>query len=140
MCPKDTDDPTEKLKRKLLTPENTEKQIANVISDVDGDGRTGVTLYALSTILKWRGHYKTFTFQFCLLQPSSNLNPFTPSKLFHLRSFDRSISNRRVVWLVLSFPCFVETPVFNVNTVDSDQTPRLAASDLGYTICQWPFL
>ena len=40
MCPKDGCPPPEKLKGKLLTP------------DADGDGRTGVTLYALSTNLQ----------------------------------------------------------------------------------------
>ena len=38
--------PPEKLK--LLTP------------DSDGDGQTGVTLYALSTILQMAGHKKSF--------------------------------------------------------------------------------
>ena len=28
-------------------------------------------------------------------------------------------------------PCFIEIPLFNVNSVDSDQTPHSAASDLG---------
>ena len=28
-------------------------------------------------------------------------------------------------------PCFVEIPVLNANSVDPDQTPRYAASDLG---------
>ena len=41
MCPKDTDAPTVKLKRKVLTP------------DADGDGLTDTaTLYALSIILR----------------------------------------------------------------------------------------
>ena len=29
------------------------------------------------------------------------------------------------------FPCFIKSPVFNANSVDPDQTPRSAASDLG---------
>ena len=28
-------------------------------------------------------------------------------------------------------PCFIEIPEFNANSVDPDQTPRSAASDLG---------
>ena len=31
----------------------------------------------------------------------------------------------------LLLPCFIEIPVFNSNSVDPDQTPRTAASDLG---------
>ena len=31
----------------------------------------------------------------------------------------------------LSYPCFIEIPVSNANSVDSDQTPRSAASDVG---------
>ena len=46
-------------------------------------------------------------------------------------SLDRSISNTRGVWLVYLLPCFIEIPVFNANSVDPDQTPRSAASDLG---------
>ena len=33
--------------------------------------------------------------------------------------------------LFLLSPCFIEIPVFNANSVDPDQTPRSAASDLG---------
>ena len=36
----------------------------------------------------------------------------------------------RGVRLVL-LPHFIEIPVFNANSVDPDQTPRTAASDLG---------
>ena len=32
---------------------------------------------------------------------------------------------------ILLIPCFIEIPVFNANSVDRDQTPRSAASDLG---------
>ena len=42
-------------------------------------------------------------------------------------------------WLVLSFLCFIEIPVFNVNSVDLDQTSRSAASDLDLHVCQRPF-
>ena len=31
----------------------------------------------------------------------------------------------------LSFPCCTEIPVLKANSVDPDQTPRIAASDLG---------
>ena len=41
----------------------------------------------------------------------------------YLRFLDRSISNRRDVWLfVLLLPCFIEIPVFNANSLDTDQT------------------
>ena len=33
-------------------------------------------------------------------------------------------------WFLL-LPCFKEVPVLNANSVDRDQTPRSAASDLG---------
>ena len=40
-------------------------------------------------------------------------------------------------------PCFIEVPVFIVNNIDPDHTPRSAASDLGliwvYTFSQCPF-
>ena len=42
--------PAEKLKTQILTPEKLKTQIANAISDTDG--RAGITLYALSTILR----------------------------------------------------------------------------------------
>ena len=32
---------------------------------------------------------------------------------------------------VLLLPCFIETLVFNANSVDPDQTPHSAASDMG---------
>ena len=53
------------------------------------------------------------------------------SGLFYGNSLDRSISNRRVSGLFLLLLCFIEIPVFNANSVDPDQTPRFAASDLG---------
>ena len=34
-------------------------------------------------------------------------------------------------FLLLHVPCFIETHVCNANSVDPDQTPRSAASDLG---------
>ena len=33
--------------------------------------------------------------------------------------------------LLLLLPCFIEIPVFNANSVDPDQMPLSAASDLG---------
>ena len=50
-----------------------------------------------------------------------------------LDTLDRFICNRsrRSVWLVLSLLYFIEIPVSNANSMDSDQTPRYAASDLG---------
>ena len=59
------------------------------------------------------------------------LNPFMPSGLFYLIYLDASIPNRRGDWIILLLLCFIESPVFNANSVDPDQTPRSAASDLG---------
>ena len=44
-----------------------------------------------------------------------------------------SISYIRGVWLVLflSLSCFVEISELHANSIDSDQTPRSVASDLG---------
>ena len=53
-----------------------------------------------------------------------------PNGLFYLNSSELSISNNRGIWLVLLLPCFIEIPEFNANSVDPDQTPRSAASDL----------
>ena len=51
--------------------------------------------------------------------------------LFYLNSLDRSIFSRcDAELLFLSLPCFIETHAFNSNSVDPDQTPRSAASDL----------
>ena len=58
------------------------------------------------------------------------LNPCRPNEIFYLKFLDRSISNRKGVWLVLLLPCFTEIPVFNENRLDPDQTPRSVASDL----------
>ena len=42
-----------------------------------------------------------------------------------------SFSNMKVAdWLIFS-PCFINISIFNANSVDPDQTPRCAASDLG---------
>ena len=61
-----------------------------------------------------------------------------PNGLLYLHSLDRSISNIRGVWLVLLLACFIEIHVFNANSVDPDQTPHIAASDLGLHFCQCP--
>ena len=44
-------------------------------------------------------------------------------------SLNRSISNKGSGWF-LSLLCFTEIPVFNANSVDPDQMPHSAASDL----------
>ena len=62
-----------------------------------------------------------------------------PNGLFYLNSLDRSISNRRGVWLIFLIVWFIRYPVFNANSVDpdisknvdQDQTSHNAASDLG---------
>ena len=54
-----------------------------------------------------------------------------PSGRFYLSSLDQSISSLSSVWLVVLLLCFIEMPVINANSVDPDQTPRSAASDLG---------
>ena len=61
-----------------------------------------------------------------------------PSGLFYLNSLDLSNSNRENAWLFLLLPCFIEISVVNANSVHPDQTPRSAASDLVYTVCQFP--
>ena len=64
------------------------------------------------------------------------MNPFMPSGLFFFNSLDRSISSKRGVWLVLLLPWFTDIPLFNANSVDPDQTPRLIWV---YAVCQCPF-
>ena len=54
-----------------------------------------------------------------------------PGGLFYINSLDRHISNIRSVWSVFILSCFITIPILNVNGVDTDQTPRSAASDLG---------
>ena len=59
-------------------------------------------------------------------------NPFMPSRLYYLSSLDDSISMIRDVWVVIFLSaCFIDIPVLNANSVDPDQTPHCAASDLG---------
>ena len=59
------------------------------------------------------------------------LNPFMPNGLSHLNSFDRFISYTRGVSLVFVISCFEEISKLNANSLDPDQTPHIAASDLG---------
>ena len=48
--------PSEKVKRKLLTPENLKRKLLSPSRTLtETDGRPGVTLYALSTILQMAG-------------------------------------------------------------------------------------
>ena len=63
-----------------------------------------------------------------------------PNGLFYPKSLDRSISSSRGVWLVLFLPCFIEIPVFNANSVNPDQMPQFAASDLGLHCLLMSFL
>ena len=59
--------------------------------------------------------------------------PFMPSGLFKLNTSDRSTSNIKSVWLVFYYYHVnrkKKNYVFNANSVDPDQTPRSAASDL----------
>ena len=60
-----------------------------------------------------------------------------PSGLHSPNSFDRSISNRRGVWLDLIIKIFNGNSCIKCNSVGPDQTPRSAASDLGLH-CQCP--
>ena len=63
------------------------------------------------------------------------------SGLFYLNSLDRSISSRRGVRLFfLNNTMFFEIRVFNENSVNPDQTPHNAASDLGLHCFPMTFL
>ena len=59
-----------------------------------------------------------------------------PSGIFYLKSLDWSNSNRSGSGKFLLLPCFIEIPVFYVNSVDPDQTLHLIWV---YTVCQCPF-
>ena len=65
---------------------------------------------------------------------------FTRNRLFYLNSSDWSISNIRGVWLVFIIIIFIEIPEFNANSVDPDQEPRSATSDLGLHCLQMSLL
>ena len=45
-------------------------------------------------------------------------------------TLDWSISYRRGVWLVFIITIYIEIPALNANSVDPDQVPCSAASDL----------
>ena len=49
------------------------------------------------------------------------------------------IHSKRINILYL-LPCFIESPVFNANSVDPDQTPHSAASDMGLHCFQYCFM
>ena len=66
-----------------------------------------------------------------ILRSMQSFNPFMPGRLLYLISLDESISIIRGVWLIFLSPCFIYIPVFNANSIDPDQTPHFAASDLG---------
>ena len=63
---------------------------------------------------------------------------WSPQVVF-LSSSDRFISYIEGVWLVF-ITMFVEISEFNANSVDPDQTPRSAASDLGLYFLQMSLL
>ena len=54
-----------------------------------------------------------------------------PSGLSYLTFWTGPFPIEGVSRLFLSIPCFIESPVLTANSIDSDQTPRTAASDLG---------
>ena len=62
------------------------------------------------------------------------------SGLFYFSFLDRSISNRRSVWLVFIITMFYRKSVFYANSVDPDQMQRSAASDLDLNCLQMPLL
>ena len=57
------------------------------------------------------------------------INPFSSSGLFNHNSSDQCFQLQGVWFLLLLY--FIENPAFNVNSVDPDQMPHSAASDLG---------
>ena len=69
-----------------------------------------------------------------------DFNPFTLSGFFYHNSLDKSISNKKVSDWFLLLPCFTEIPILNANSVDPDQMPHSAASDLGLLFANVPFM
>ena len=73
-----------------------------------------------------------------MLSPGSKINllirkdidSFIPSGFFYLKSLDRSISIKRVVWPAFIITIFYQIPVFNASSVDPD---------LIYIVWQFPF-
>ena len=66
-----------------------------------------------------------------LIHEQNWINPFMPSGLFYINSLDRSISYIRSLVDFHYHYAFLVIPVVNAYSVDPDQTPRSAASDLG---------
>ena len=66
---------------------------------------------------------------------SKNINPFMPNRTFSPLWTGAFLIEGMSVFLL--FPCFVEIPVFNANSVDPDQTS--VVSDLGlYCLQMFP--
>ena len=69
------------------------------------------------------------------IETGTDINLFRSSGLFYHNSRDRPISSLRVSGLLFFFPLLlsiiIKIPILNANSVNSDQTPRSAASDLG---------
>ena len=63
-----------------------------------------------------------------------------PSGFVHFNSLDRIILYIRGVWLYFIISCFVEIPEPNANSVDPDQMPHSAASDLSTLFADVPFM
>ena len=61
----------------------------------------------------------------------TRISPFISSGLFCLNSLDRSFPVEECLVSFLLLPCFTDVLVFNVNNVNTDRTPRSAASELG---------
>ena len=59
-----------------------------------------------------------------------------PNGLFYIKSLDISNSYIRSVWLVFLISMLCRNSELNANSVDPDQTPRSAASDLGLCCLQ----
>ena len=59
------------------------------------------------------------------------LNLFMPNGLHYLHSLGQSISKTRGICLIFLLPCFIDIPVFDANSLDPDEMPHSAVSDLG---------
>ena len=68
---------------------------------------------------------------------SRSLNPFMQSGFFYRKSLDRSISNRRGVWLPFIITNIYKMPALSANSVDPNQTPQRLI--WVFTVCQCPF-
>ena len=64
------------------------------------------------------------------LQTGCCINPFMPNGLFYLHPSDRSVFKIRGVWLLLSINMFYRILVLHANSLDPNQMPHSAASDL----------